>query len=198
MKVLLIVLLLLTSWSCQKYKCSGFDKGHSINKWNWFPENQGFYKYVNKNQEELELTRTKYEISESREFWCHMCACGQELTSHYDSYNVGIQFRCTLGYWGDENNTNNDKGSLYYGIDKIGSPFSSNEETVSENEVPQYEYREFEILFKDTVEIADTKFANVTELSVLDTTKTKIRKLWIAPSSGLIGFRVNNQDWRKR
>lgn len=200
MKVFLPVMALfglLASFSCQKYQCAGFDKEHPINKWNWFPENQVSYSFININQDKIELTRTKYEATQSREFSCDICACCQDLTSHYDIANVGIQFRCTLSYCGKENNRDNDGGGLYYGIDKIGSPFSPSMQTVHENEVPPYEYVEFETTIKDIIDIAGKEFTNVTELSVKDTTKSKIRKLWIAQNSGLVGFRMSNQNWRK-
>ncbi|MBX7153422.1 MAG: hypothetical protein K1X91_00580 [Bacteriodetes bacterium] len=194
----ILLLISLTFCSCQKYYCPGFDKEHPINKWDWFPESSKTYTYINTTQQEIELQQTRYASTPEREVSCNTCACFQDVTSYYSIGTLGIQLRCTLSYQGGGDDKTTDDGSLYYGVDKLGSPFTAHAQTVTEDEIPPYEFKEFNVIYSDSLRINNKLFFTVTELQILDNTKTTLQKLWIAPNQGLIGFRVHNQDWIKK
>jgi hypothetical protein len=90
------------------------------------------------------------------------------------------------------------KGHYIFGIDKIGSPLNPSGQSVVESEISPYELKEFDIIYSDTLKLANQEFYNVTELNIKDTTKTKIHKIWIAPNKGIIGFKFNQQEWIKK
>ena len=120
------------------------------------------------------------------------------LTSYYNIITNNIQFRCDLSYRGGGDDDIKDEGSLYYGIDKIGSPFNPSGQSVIESENPPYELKEFDIVYSDSLILANQEYYDVTELNVIDTTKTKIHKIWIAPNKGMIGFKFNQQELIKK
>jgi hypothetical protein len=198
MKTPFILIITLTIMGCQNYECPSFDLRHPINRWNWFPENFEAYHFTNSNFDTLVLTKNKYEITPTREFKCHMCGCFQDLTSYYNIITNNIQFKCDLSYRGGGDDDIKDEGSLYFGIDKIGSPFNPSGQSVVESEISPYELKEFDIIYSDTLKLANQEFYNVTELNIKDTTKTKIHKIWIAPNKGMIGFKFNQQEWIKK
>ena len=185
----------MTLSGCQKIECPAFDFNHPINKWHWFPDNDAKYDFVDADLKTTELTQTKFEFNQFEERKCHMCACFSDLNAHYDFLDLGIQLRSTLSYQSD---VNSDEGSIYFGIDNIGSPFDPKENTVSEDEVENYESQEFDISLLDTLIIVDSTYLNVTQLAVLDTTKTEVRKVWIIPHSGIIGLKISNKVWKRR
>lgn len=199
MKSPLTIILILFFIGCQRYECPSFDKRHQINKWNWFPNNFETYYFINYSDlDTLFLTKNKYEMTPAREFECHMCGCFQNLQAYYSIINHNIQFRCDLSYRGGGDDEIKDNGSLYYGIDKIGSPFSPNGESVLESEIAPYEQKEFDIIYLDTIKLANQEFYNVTEFKIIDTTKTKISKIWIVPNNGIIGFKFEQNEWMKK
>lgn len=198
MKLLSVLFVLLLLSSCQNYQCPEFDKKHPINKWDWFPEANNTYIFLNNKQQEIEVVQTRYESTPSREFSCHACACIQDLKTYYTIPTLNIEFRCTLLYQGGGDDKAKDDGGIYYGIDRLGSPFSPHPQTVTEVEIPDYEFKEFNVTYSDSLKILNNTYLTVTELHVLDTTKSKIQKLWIVPNQGIVGFRVNNTDWIKK
>lgn len=194
-KLIIILTTLLTLNGCQKIECPAFDFNHPINRWHWFPNNEDSYEFMDSDSATIVLIRTSFEFNQFEERNCHSCNCFSDLNAHYDFFDLSIQLRSTLSYQSDENS---DEGSLYYGIDNIGSPFDPETITVSEVEVENSESLGFNVSLLDTLTVVDTTYLDVTQLSILDTTKTKVRKIWIIQDSGIIGLETSDNIWRKK
>lgn len=196
MKKLIVTLIALLSISgCQKIECPAFDFNHPINKWHWFPDNEQNYQFVGIDSSTITLTQTRFQFNRFEERNCHQCACFSDLDTYYDFVNLGIQLRSLVSYQSGESS---DEGSLYFGIDNIGSPFDPEELTISEVEIENYESQEFNVTLLDTLTIVDSTYFNVTQLAVLDTSKTDVRKVWIVPNSGVVGLQIHDKHWRKK
>ena len=143
----------------------------------------------------INLVKTKFVFNQYEERRCHSCACFSDLENCYEINSLNIQFRVTLSYQSDDSS---DEGSIYYGVDSIGSPFEPIGETINEIEVSDYETKEFNVTLLDSLTLIFATYKTVTQLEIINSIKSDVQKIWVVPDKGIIGLNIKGNVWESR
>ncbi|RTQ45626.1 hypothetical protein EJV47_24360 [Hymenobacter gummosus] len=187
---------------CQRIECEEFQLDHPLMRWHWFADLQPGYTFVNGRGVGVQLTQTQYDRSAYEKRWCHLCACSTDLQTDYTCEALGTLFQSGVGYesLAKPSDTN---GDVYYGINRLYSTerdyssFRSRDSTLEEN-VYQGLPPQFAVRRRTSVTLLTTTVADVLELTVLDTARAGVEKVWVKSGSGLLAFQRRGVVWLKQ
>ena len=194
--MLFILAISLLLPSCRKIACEAFDLQHETMDWHFFPDVAATYQFLDKDTNVMLFTQKSFSRSEFEERNCHMCACYQALNVRYqsDRFNLALE---NLNSYDSESSW---IGNINYVVDDINTIMDLTEDS----SIAEFLYTsagdkapEFKISKLNNFTLLDTTLSHLLQLEVLDSTKTDIEVLWLQQKSGLIGFQINGEVWKR-
>lgn len=195
-KYLLFLMLSLSTFSCKKISCEAFDFEHKTMDWIFFPELNKVYTFLNADSTIITFNQINLDITEFEERRCHRCACSQNLKSTYKSSpnNIVLENYCSY-----DSEWKEWVGSIEYSVDEIKTTMD-----FDNNELVEFLYTSegekqpaFNISNIANYNLLGTSFENLTQIEILDASKTKIEKIWILEGHGIVGLQINGEKWKK-
>lgn len=192
--LLLITGLASILFSCKKIECEAFDTSHPIMNWHFFPDLQQEYTFSDIDSNLISFRKAQDYQSGYEERRCHMCYCHQELKSNYESAAKDLQ----LGNKAYYASLNGGDEQIYYSLNQINASILIENQSIRLDQTSSEGEQDLYLSVLDTFSLGGQEFEKVTQIEVLDTSKTEIEILWIKEKLGIIGFKLNQKIWFRK
>lgn len=190
----LILLGLFLSLGCKKdfTTCEPFDFERPLNQWNLFPENQSAYTYQNIDSATIRFSITSLRTEPIGKQQCEECLCYSLLETEYTADSLDLTVKNQLKYY--VLNPPN-LSAIFYQFNTHQAELNPDSLTLD-----PYEERtpsDFWVYYRDSLVLSGLPYHHVTTFVMKNSTENPIRRFYISPRQGLIGFEYKQTAWLK-
>lgn len=178
--------------SCNKDHCEEFDLTHETMEWHFFPDLMDSYRFFDLESNQINFFQTHYSRSNEREVGGIQRACYPQLRTKYVSDTLQVTLENIAIYEALEGNV---QSSIYYNVDNIECMIDVEDNMFEPFIDDQNYFKEYEIKHLDTITLNSRPYYNLTQLEIIDISKSDIQLFWVQQNTGIIGFQIDNRIW---
>ena len=195
MRSISLVLAALLMTNCTTIQCEAFDLDKGIVDYFFFPEFEPSYAFVSDRNDTMIYDRLVYETTEAYENKCHMCSCTQKLDVSYEQRDGSNQLSNYAIY--DSHLFPDSEGSTNYDINGLIATVYVEADTLTESQYSDISQEKiFELKKGVELDLGDTIYTDLIELSLIEKQDNAINILWIKESVGLIAYSHSQTIWK--